>query len=105
VDGRRHDDRCEQKSTSGGRTMVEDSVFKRWRSDPVARRWHALAKRRRDHLAELYDSGRWRRYYKEEVFRAQMRDAVREVEHWQGMAGDEAAPAEAPREPSNNRAA
>ena len=71
--------------------MVEDSVFKRFRSDVFARKWHALAKRRRDHLVELYDSGRWRRYFNEETFRAHMRAAVREVEDWQGVAGPDAA--------------
>jgi hypothetical protein len=31
--------------------------------DSVARKWLALAERRRAHLIELRDSGRWRRYY------------------------------------------
>ena len=66
--------------------MVDSSVFKRFRTDVFARKWHALAKRRREHLAELYESGRWRRYYDEETFRAHMRSAVREVEHWQEVA-------------------
>jgi hypothetical protein len=31
----------------------------------VARKWLALAERRRAHLIELRDSGRWKHYYKE----------------------------------------
>ena len=33
----------------------------------MARRWHALAERRRQHFADLHDSGRWRKYYREQV--------------------------------------
>jgi len=51
----------------------------------VVRRWDALARRRRAHLAELHDSGRWRRYYSEEVFLGQLREAVAEVEGWRAM--------------------
>ncbi len=31
--------------------------------DTIARKWLALAERRRAHLIELRDSGRWERYY------------------------------------------
>jgi hypothetical protein len=31
--------------------------------DSIARKWLALAERRRTHLIELRDSGRWQRYY------------------------------------------
>ena len=31
--------------------------------DTIARKWLALAERRRAHLIELRDSGRWQRYY------------------------------------------
>ena len=69
--------------------MVDSSVFKRFRADVFARKWHALATRRREHLAELYESGRWRRYYDEETFRSHMRSAVREVEHWEEVAASD----------------
>ena len=65
--------------------MAHDPISTRWRPDSVARRWDALARRRRAYLAELYDSGRWRRYYSEEAFLTQMREAVREVEGWRAM--------------------
>jgi uncharacterized repeat protein (TIGR03809 family) len=48
----------------------------------TARRWHALAERRRRHFVDLYRSDRWRRYYSEEAFLAQMRDVIESVEMW-----------------------
>lgn len=55
-------------------------------SNEVARKWHDLAVRRRDHLADLYHSGRWRRYFTEQNFLALMRDTVRSVESWAAIA-------------------
>jgi uncharacterized repeat protein (TIGR03809 family) len=64
----------------------------------LARQWQALAERRRQHILELHRTGRWRRYYTEEQFTAQMRDAVRNIEAWgaaeKSSAADEAAPAQ-----------
>ena len=47
-----------------------------------ARKWHALAERRRRHYVELYRSERWRRYFKEETFLALMRESIQNTEHW-----------------------
>lgn len=55
-------------------------------SPAVAKKWHGLAVRRRDHLAELYHSGRWRRYFNEENFISLMRDAVQSVDRWSELA-------------------
>ncbi len=55
-------------------------------SNEVARKWHDLAVRRRDHLADLYHSGRWRRYFTEQNFLGLMRDTVRSVESWAAIA-------------------
>jgi uncharacterized repeat protein (TIGR03809 family) len=71
---------------------MHDSTFTSWRPGVFARKWHALAERRRNHLAELYDNGRWKRYFSEETFRVHMREAVREVEHWSSLV-DEPEPA------------
>jgi hypothetical protein len=90
----RHDDSCEIRRSGGG-AIMSDSKSTSWRPDAFARKWHALAERRRNHLAELYQSGEWQRYYTEERLRAHMREAVREVEHWGAMLGDQPA-AEAP---------
>lgn len=50
--------------------------------DDVARKWRALAQRRRDHFVELYDSGRWKRYFSEEQFLHRMREAIELSERW-----------------------
>ena len=47
-----------------------------------ARKWHALAERRRRHYVELYRSERWRRYFKEETFLELMREAIQNTENW-----------------------
>lgn len=55
------------------------------RRDDIARRWQRLAERRRDHLLELYRTGRWRRYYSEDQLMAEMREAVREIRAWEAI--------------------
>ena len=42
----------------------------------------SLAERRRQHLLELYRTGRWRRYYREDELMAQVRDSGRDIEWW-----------------------
>jgi len=59
-----------------------DRRFGKLRTGDVARKWRTLAERRRDHLAELYRSGRWEKYYTEEGFLAVMRATVQEIEQW-----------------------
>ena len=54
--------------------------------DGVAQKWRALAERRRAHLVELYDSGRWKHYYSEEQFLLRMREAIRLTERWVDIA-------------------
>lgn len=56
--------------------------------EDLTRKWLALAERRRAHLAELYDSGRWKHYYSEGELIARMRDTVRLAETWAGLAGE-----------------
>lgn len=51
-------------------------------SAETTRKWHALAERRRAYFVDLYRSGRWRRYYTEEAFRAHMREVMEGVEGW-----------------------
>ena len=48
------------------------------RFDLIARKWHALAKRRLLYYSELYRSGRWTHYYAtREEFAAHMLDVIR----------------------------
>jgi uncharacterized repeat protein (TIGR03809 family) len=56
-------------------------------SEEITRKWHALAERRRAHLVELYDSGRWKRYYDENEFVTEMREAVRLTDAWARLSG------------------
>ena len=44
--------------------------------DGVARKWVALAERRRDHIVELYDTGRWRHYYTQAELVEELREAT-----------------------------
>lgn len=55
--------------------------------DSIARKWLALAERRRAHVAELSDSGRWRHYYTLEELREAMREAASSRDAWARVAG------------------
>lgn len=54
--------------------------------EQLAKKWRDLAERRREHFVDLYQSGRWRHYYTEEQFIAQMREVVRAAETWGRLA-------------------
>jgi uncharacterized repeat protein (TIGR03809 family) len=55
--------------------------------DDLARKWLALAERRRAHVVELHDSGRWKHYYTPEELLDAMREAVGICEQWARLAG------------------
>jgi uncharacterized repeat protein (TIGR03809 family) len=58
-------------------------------SDGFADRGLALAERRLAHFAELYDSGRWRRYYYREAdFLLNVREARAAVDAWRRLRRD-----------------
>jgi uncharacterized repeat protein (TIGR03809 family) len=59
----------------------------------MARRWHALAERRRQHFADLHDSGRWRKYYREHDFLTQMRATTSMVDAWEKVSRNGSVPA------------
>ncbi len=52
----------------------------------VALKWRDLAERRRAHFIDLYRSGRWRHYYTNEEFLAEMRDAIAIAQRWAKIA-------------------
>jgi uncharacterized repeat protein (TIGR03809 family) len=56
------------------------------RRDLVAR-WCLLAERRLQYLTELFESGRWRRYYGELAFLENIQEAKNAVETWRDLAG------------------
>jgi hypothetical protein len=58
--------------------------------DLVAR-WCVLAERRLQHLTELFESGRWRRYYDERSLLENIREAKAAVETWRALSRGPAA--------------
>ncbi len=57
--------------------------------DSLARKWLALAERRRAHVFELRDSGRWQHYYTPEQLLEVIREAIRSRDQWARIAGIE----------------
>src|SRR3981189_1871196 len=55
------------------------------RGRDVIARWCALAERRLEHLTELFDTGRWRRYHSELAFLENIQEAKSAVEIWRGL--------------------
>ncbi len=62
-------------------------------SADLLQKLHALAERRRTHLVEMQESGRWARYYSQDDMNAHMKDAVEMAGHWQKMCDTVDAPA------------
>ena len=52
----------------------------------LAARWHTLAEQRLEHLTELFESGRWRRYYSERAFLENIQEAKTAVGTWRNLA-------------------
>ena len=53
----------------------------------LATRWRALAEQRLQYLTDLFDSGRWRRYYSETTLLENVQEARRAVEAWRALSG------------------
>src|SRR5262249_52587422 len=53
-------------------------------------RWRGLAERRLEYLTELFESGRWRRYYSERAFLENIQEAKAAVAHWRDLSKGEA---------------
>jgi len=64
-------------------------------SREIAARWCALAEQRLEHLSEMFETGRWRRYHSELAFLENIQEAKRAVQTWRALAngGDVAAAA------------
>jgi uncharacterized repeat protein (TIGR03809 family) len=58
----------------------------------ITQKWRALAEKRREHLIELYDSGRWKHYYTEEQLLARTRAAISLSETWDALSKPATAP-------------
>jgi uncharacterized repeat protein (TIGR03809 family) len=48
-------------------------------------RWRDLAERRLEYLTELFESGRWRRYYSERAFLENIQEAKAAVALWRNL--------------------
>ena len=55
-------------------------------------RWRLLAERRLEHLTELFESGRWRRYYSERAFLEDIQAAKAAGMYTVGVANSHPAP-------------
>ena len=65
--------------------------------DPaVVARWCALAEQRLDYLTELFQNGRWRRYYSHTAFLENIKEAKAMVAHWRALS----TPGYVPEEPT-----
>jgi uncharacterized repeat protein (TIGR03809 family) len=58
----------------------------------IAARWCVLAEQRLEHLTEMFETGRWRRYHSELAFLENMQEAKRAVQTWKALANGEDAP-------------
>ena len=56
----------------------------------IVARWCNLAEQRLEYLTELFDSGRWRRFYGEQAFLENIREAKTAVETWRDLLSREA---------------
>jgi len=59
------------------------------RGREIVARWCNLAEQRLDYLTELFETGRWRRFYSEHAFLENVREAKTAVEAWRDLAARE----------------
>ncbi|RXG96872.1 TIGR03809 family protein [Bradyrhizobium zhanjiangense] len=62
--------------------VVRDGAVSR----DIAARWCALAEQRLQHLSEMFETGRWRRYHSEIAFLENIQEAKRAVQTWRALA-------------------
>ncbi|WP_407147396.1 TIGR03809 family protein [Bradyrhizobium sp. ORS 86] len=60
------------------------------RGHEIVARWCNLAEQRLEHLTELFETGRWRRYHTEESFLENIREARAAVDIWRELLSREA---------------
>ncbi|MDA9434345.1 TIGR03809 family protein [Bradyrhizobium sp. CCBAU 51627] len=67
-------------------THRQESVRAAAAGRDIAARWCALAEQRLEHLSEMFETGRWRRYHSELAFLENIQEAKRAVETWRALA-------------------
>ncbi|MBR0687905.1 TIGR03809 family protein [Bradyrhizobium manausense] len=70
-------------------THRQESVRAAAAGRDVAARWCALAEQRLEHLSEMFETGRWRRYHSELAFLENIQEAKRAVQTWRALANGE----------------
>ncbi|WP_342710516.1 TIGR03809 family protein [Bradyrhizobium sp. B124] len=60
------------------------------RGQEIVARWCNLAEQRLEHLNELFETGRWRRYHSEQAFLENVREARAAVDIWRELLTREA---------------
>ena len=65
---------------------VRDLVRGAAGSREIAARWCVLAEQRLQHLSEMFETGRWRRYHSEIAFLENIQEAKRAVQTWRAIA-------------------
>ena len=59
------------------------------RGREISARWCALAEQRLEHLTEMFETGRWRRFHSEIAFLENIQEAKRAVQAWRLLAAGE----------------
>jgi len=67
-------------------THRQEAVRDVARGRDIAARWCALAEQRLEHLSEMFETGRWRRYHSEIAFLENIQEAKRAVQTWRVLA-------------------
>jgi uncharacterized repeat protein (TIGR03809 family) len=70
-------------------THRQEAVRDVARGRDIAARWCALAEQRLEHLSEMFETGRWRRYHSELAFLENIQEAKRAVQTWRAIATGE----------------
>lgn len=52
----------------------------------LAHKWRMLALRRRAYFIELYQTGRWKHYYKQADFMVRLREVIDNADEWERLA-------------------
>jgi uncharacterized repeat protein (TIGR03809 family) len=52
----------------------------------ISLKWRDLAERRKAHFVELYETGRWKHYYTDIEFLAELRKAIAAANRWAKLA-------------------
>lgn len=71
-------------SDPSDREACDQNIWER--TDKAVARWKRLTERRRNHLLELYRSGRWRHYYEnEDALARELRNVARGIEGFRSL--------------------